>query len=358
MADFREVALGQHLQINDSMAEYKIVQVDPLPFKNRIIDLWQECLPGTAPERFEWLNAGNPAGKTLWFVAFEEGTNEMAGAVSIMPRMMYRKGAGFRFGILGDFMVSSRCRVFGPTMMLPKTVISKCKELGFDLLYTIPNPDSSKIMERTGLKNKIVLCHLVRPVYMINYLGTYLRKPLDRVAATLANIGVTVASRDTYTIGIGRTREEDKMDSFFDILWERVKAESSFLIGDHSAKYLEWRYFKNPENKFRFITYRKRNSIDLLGYLVFTKGGDKIEIYDMLMKDMSLVYALLRRLVLIAKDEGCKSIYIRIAESNPFLGLLRRSCFLDAQDDGNVMFNSEGIIPGVNWHFLSGDRNT
>jgi hypothetical protein len=339
------------------MVRYNILETDPFLYEDKIAALWDAHLPGTNAARLNWLKEGNPAGETLWFLAFEEGTNELAGTISVMPRTFYCNGVPVRAGIMGDFMVVPKSRAYGPGLTLPKTVISRLCELGFELIYTLPNPASHKIVERGGLRSNVALRHFVRPISVKNYLRKVLPRYLADLITPLGDLCLTFASRETYMIATETVREEDSIDSSFDTLWEKVRAASHELIGERCSKYLRWRYMNNPQARFRLITYRDKSAKDLLGYLFFSVNRGKIEVFDLIALERLQIYALLNRLVHLAKTERCQSVYIRMLEVEPLASSLKRCWFIDARDDTNILYESRTAQLLDGWFFLNGDRN-
>ena len=151
------------------MAKFKILQTEPFELKSTILKFWEKYLPGTSPERFDWLQS-NPEGPTVWLFAFDVESNELAGTISIMKRDMFLNGKLIHAGVIGDFMVSDKYRVFGPAIQLQKAVIESKRDLNLDFLYTVPNPASLKLSLRVGFLEKIKMRHMVRPLKMDQYI--------------------------------------------------------------------------------------------------------------------------------------------------------------------------------------------
>ncbi len=338
------------------MAKFQVVQKDPTQYKQQILQFWKDYMPETPPERFEWMNHGNPAGPSIWFLAFEEGSNEIAGTISIMPRELSFRGQTIRAGILGDFMVSSKYRVFGPALQMLKTVTKHLSNLNFNLFYTIPNYDSIKIIQRAGFKHSKVLNHLVKPVNLQYYLEKYMNPFSARLSAPFINQGLRFFSKEIYTSSGGVLTETSEIDSSFNLLWDKIKKTQSVISGDLSSPYLNWRYFQNPLCKFRVLTYKKHPQGDLLGYIFFTTYDNKLEIFDIISLNISYANKLLKKLIQISREEKRMAIYIRVLETNPYLNTLKSFTFFDSKDDALVLFFGQELPP-KEWSFFSGDRN-
>ena len=63
-----------------------IQKINPLEYKNDIINMWKTNLPGTPGDRFDWISSGNPFGKAIWFLAIEEKNRKLIGTTNISPK--------------------------------------------------------------------------------------------------------------------------------------------------------------------------------------------------------------------------------------------------------------------------------
>ena len=62
------------------MGKFTILKTeDASPYRDQILEFWDEYLAETPPGRFEWMCEGNPAGPATWFIAFEEGMERFSG---------------------------------------------------------------------------------------------------------------------------------------------------------------------------------------------------------------------------------------------------------------------------------------
>jgi hypothetical protein len=341
------------------MERFRIIQADPTRYENNILAFWEEYLPGTPPRRFEWLNQGNPAGPAIWFFAFDEKNNELAGVISIMPKEIILKGQTIRGGILGDFMVSSKYRVFGPNLQLPRTVSSHLKDLSFDFFYTVPNPESEKIINRIGFKHAGVMHSLVKLLKTKPYLNKYLHSSAGPYLSPFTDIGLRIISRETYVSASGVCEEVSVIDESFDVLWKKIIMQQPLMIGNHSSSYITWRYLHNPLYNFRVLTYREELKGELLGFIVFTIDQEKLYIFDIIAVNKTCVHKLLKKIVGVGRIEKCVSINIDVFETNPLLPTLKSFGFLHARSDTAVYSYSfpEQSISFLDCCFFGGDRN-
>jgi len=175
------------------MARFTVVQDTDGTYEDAVRSLWQRYLPGTPGARYPWMAAGNPAGRSDWLVALAGESGEVAGVLSIMPRFFWRGGKRLRAGILGDFMVEKKHRLYGPTLLLPGKAGEWQAALGYDVLYTVPNREAVRVIVRAGLQDTIRVRHYARPLSS----RYYVEKRLGGIWAAPAAASSSRARRQT-----------------------------------------------------------------------------------------------------------------------------------------------------------------
>lgn len=339
------------------MARFNIIQSDPVVYKDQILEFWKEYLPGTPPGRFEWMQT-NPAGPAIWFFAFDNDTNELAGTISIMPREMVLEGRIVKAGIVGDFMVSNNYRVFGPALSMQKIVLESMSSYGFDYVYTVPNQASLKMNLHAGYINAVKLVHLIKPVCSAQYLQKYLNDKPSTYIGWVLDIVLKLFSKETYILSSDNCDEIMTVNNSFDVLWNEVQKLEGSLIGNRSVKYIDWRYLKNPVTGFRIIALKRKSDTVLLGYIIFSVINGKVEIYDVLSLKKRYKSKLLKKLIHVARKEKCKAIYMRLAENSLDISDLRRFMFFNANNEISVLVFGEDVSIFSQWCFSEGDRNS
>ncbi len=341
------------------MAVFHVIRTeDPSPYREQILRFWEMYLPGTPPVRYEWMREGNPAGPAVWFVALEEGRDEIAGTMTILPRVMYRGGAPLRAGILGDFMIDAKYRVFGPNLRIMRAAVDSMNEVGCSFLYTVPNEASMKVAERVGIREITPLSCYARPIDMRHYLSRALPESLSAILAPAADLVLRLSSRETHGRGSGTIEEIAEIDSSFDRLQERVLERFHGLMGDRSAAYLRWRYSRNPLYDFRVIVCRRPGRSDPDGYLVFCEREEnKIEIYDIVALDAPCRDALMREMISIARAERRQAVYLTASMRSEMLDWCSTYRFIDTKKTLPLYCYGSPGFPLEEWEFTSGDRN-
>jgi len=341
------------------LASFNIVRTDdPLPYRDRIVRMWQSCLPGTPSGRLEWMQKGNPAGPAIWFLAFEDGSDEIAGTLTLLPRKLYFNGKPLLAGALGDFMVDEKYRVFGPNLLLVRTVLAALDDLGLSFIYTVPNESSRMVAKRAGVRYSTRLDCYARPIDMSFYLRKYVPGPIAAIMSPAADLLLRLSSREIRRAPAVDVEETGEIGEAFDRIWDRMREERTGLIGDRSAAYMRWRYGDNPLSDFRFITCRMRGERDLSGYAVFSvREENKVDVYDLQAFGDDCIAGLTRKLIAIGRAESRQAIYYIAPDWSPMFGELKRYRFFDTKDTLLLGFFGEPDISLEDWEFTSSDRN-
>ena len=341
------------------MASFTLIRTDdPYPYRDQIMRLWEENLPGTPRERFDWMQQGNPAGPSVWFLAFEEGGEKVAGTITIMPRRIYHGGREYLSGILGDFMVDAGYRVFGPNRMLMKASLKSIGELGLSFVCTVPNDSSRKIAEHVGVRYITELDCYAKPLNYKFYLEKRFPAPLASLVSLVVGSIFRLFSRETWLSSSRTVEETVDIGEEFDAFWKRLRDNADAITGDRSAAYLRWRYQSNPLYCFRFLTCRKKDGQEISGYAIFcSREENKLAVYDLQAEDGGCFDALVKALTEVGRAEKSQAIYLVAPRWSTGFERLRRFRFIDTKDTLHLGFFGEPDLPLEKWHFMSGDRN-
>jgi hypothetical protein len=340
------------------MTSFYIIQTDdPADYEGQIFRFWDEYLPGTPHGRLEWMRQGNPAGPAIWLLALREGTGELIGTISIMPRHMFLNGEAVRAGIVGDLMVHEKHRVFGPGIQLPKAALERSASLGFGFLYTIPNAESEKVMYHAGFILVQNLCCYVKPIKLQKYLERYLTPCGAKLISPAAELTLKLISRESYLLAKGHFEETSDVGESFDIFSENLRKNSTIFLGNRNSSYLRWRYLQNPLYKFRILKYRSHGETRLSGYIIFYIHDDEMHLFDVVSLDLSGMGGMLKNVSQIARAEHCKAVYFMTSRTDPRLGTFKSLGFFDGRD--NMQLFSSGNFQQAleDWKVMDGDRN-
>lgn len=337
------------------MQNFQINQVNPSKYKREIITLWKNNLPHTPEGRFEWM-ADNPEGASIWYLAIDEKSLKVIGSISILPRRIRMDGKTYLAGIVGDFMVEKKFRVFGPTFGLLNTVTREYSKLGFDFLYSFPNQASEKVVLRAGFKIIGLAKRLVKPLNLKNKLIQYIPSRLATIFSLALNFALELLSKETYMKANISFNQINEPNLECDLFWRKIKDRFS-TIGERSADYLKWRYFKNPLYRFSMFTYSKTLDNTFLGYIIFNVQNNNVHIFDILPEKEKFVNLIIGRFIKEMRNLNYSSLSIGVLRNNPLYSYIKYFGFVDSHEDVPVLYAGDSKLIPQNWVFFSGDRN-
>jgi len=340
-----------------SKNDFFVKQEDPKHIKDQILKFWEENIPGTPVERFEWVCNGNPAGPAVWFCLHKKGSGDIVAMTSLMPRNLYSNQRLIKAGIVGDFMINIRYRGMGLAHELQNTVFTDYPKYGFDMLYTIPNENAARALRRAGFEYAGMLREYFKPIKLSYYLSKIMKYPLIRTAILLFERLLEVK----YKIGIVSIsdscfEELTRLDEPFDIFWKEYRANFQGIIGDHSSEFIKWKFFNNPEGHFRLISEKPLEGNKLNGFIIFKIQHNKLVIYDMIEKNNDC-RKLMKRIIQIAYNENCSGIYFSTLKDAPLAKGLIASGFFKTKNDVILLKTGSPIMNTERCFIFSGDRN-
>ncbi|MBC8440656.1 MAG: GNAT family N-acetyltransferase [Deltaproteobacteria bacterium] len=340
------------------MSKFEIIQDSPHKYKDKIFDFWKEYLPGTPAERLDWME-NNPAGPAIWLFAIEEKTGSLAGTISLFPKEFFLNSKKIKAAVLGDFMLHSKFRVFGPALALLKAAITYQKQEVFDFLYTIPNLKSKKLVEKAGFRLAGELYFMMHPqrceFLLKKYIGFFLAAILDMPLSLLLKFfsSATYASRSAIFKEIDR-HDDAAVNEFCKQI---RKSGIGLMTGEYSSAYIDWRYRKNPEFDFQIFSLRKKAGEVIQGLFIISLRTDRLVIYDIVALDNKNILSMINKIMEICKKRKFRGIYCSIYENNPLLSVIKRSCFFDTKEQIELYTYPEKIKETELWAFTSADRN-
>ena len=325
-----------------------------MPYKDQIKKFWHEYLNGTPLSRFNWLASGNPAGKTIWIMAFNKDNDELIGSVSLLPKVLFINKTKYIGAIMGDLMVHKNYRVFGPTISLLKEAVKSVSTKNIDFIYTIPNSDSVKVIQRVGFKNKIDINVLIRPVILEHYINRKLQRLFIKLLYFLVDYVLALFSKQTYQINRYNIEQNAEFDTAFNLLWKKKKLKNC-IFSDSCQELLKWRYEQNPLGNFKIIKINKNSELD--GYLIYSIRENEIKIHSLFAIKQENKEKLVRTLLKIAKNEKCKAIYFSISKRSTLKNKMLKHGYISSKNTMQVYWIGKEDVSLSNWEFEEGDRN-
>jgi hypothetical protein len=303
---------------------------------------------------WEWLD--NPAGESERWVICEESTGEIAGHHGLIPIRFNDRGTTLLAGKTENTMVAPEHRNKFVYLSFEKRMLEEAKQR-FDLLFTYAGGEApGMIRRRLGYESvgqwTMYLLHADR-LYVRSLFADrpgsvkvplFMRPLAHRMS--LCVLPVMQWYRDfriwggQYLPGIrmedGLVFDEHKEE--LEVFWQENKRHFG-PTPERNGAYLEWRFQKNPHNKYRLFLFYEKSKLQ--GYAIIRSGEPKegstalsrMAIDDMVAakNDQRLYASFLKDL--LGKAKNYDSMVLKTVESDDALNrAVRRARLVPRRD--------------------------
>ena len=291
-----------------------------------------------SPAFWNWRFSENPAGKGIVKLAFDE--EKLVGHYAVIPMNVQVQGRAVKAAFSMTTMTDPEYSGQGIFTFLAQETYIASQKRGIHFVYGFPNRNS-----RYGFEQKL------------GWQGLSLINTLEKKAPDKAR-------RDPPEKTIEYI---EHFDQRFDSLWERVKQDFQVIV-PRTAKYLNWRFAKNPEVDYvKYIVY---DDTAVLGYFilkVYTAGEViKGHIADMLcINERKIMGLLLDNAYGYFAKEGISDITCWVPQNSFYTDFLLGEGFTSKETDtyfGTKTLQDDDILresiePFSNWHLTMADSD-
>ncbi len=335
--------------------------------RSKIVSLWGKNVENMFEKRYSWIYENNPSGPATCLLLKDINENIIVGAMALFPRRVLINGKYLKAGIVGDFLVDEKHRVFGPALSLQKSAISKCDGEKFHILYGFPNEKSEAILLRAGYKMLGEGLSLSKPLKAHYYLKRYLDIPIiTKMLSYPIDLALKLPLKESYYKGNKELLVETpaSFDHRFDVFWDKVSTQFP-IIGERSSSYLNWRYFQSPHHEHHVFALTRKDNRDLLGYAISHVIDNRTVIDDILCLDMNeTLNSLLSEFLLFQRKEGIDSVSIKYKGSQMFIKRLQEFGFYTRNKEWKFAFYTPPDSPLMkcllnqeSWYLVAGDND-
>ncbi len=269
---------------------YKIVAADIACDREQILALWSCGLSqgGMPSAKFDWYYIRNPAGIPRAFFLYQSDTNKPVGVAAVSVREMLKNKEIILGGELIDFVTLIEHRTLFPALYLQREIRRRIFEHthSIELLYGLPNTKSTSVVQRVGYQRVGQMVRRVRMLRSAGYLTRYAPAWLSRLVGPMVDHArLAVMAIRAISSRRRQSKWQNRPDSRFDELWERVAAQSNQidgLIGVRDSAFLTWRFVECPLKSYEFFTLVSTNDNRLLAYAACAVESETLHVHDFL----------------------------------------------------------------------------
>ena len=316
--------------------------------------------------RFEWSYFSNPYGRPRAWLAIDESSDRVIGAVGAFPRKVFVHGEPVLCWNGGDSSIDREYRTLGPAMKLRGTV-KRCVEEGeMTFLYSYPVDVMRIVLERIG---HVAIGNMPRYRLMITvdqvlerFMGKHVfSRALSKAINPLMLLwpGNFCHNKELRV----RLQSDNRFGPEYDRLFERF-ANKYAVVALRDSQFLTWRFLKSPLYGNLQIV-RLESEGHLHGYAIIEVRDGSARLLDFLVEDDKRAsLALLGGALRFIRSWGINTVSLRATEFTP---LFKHLCsfgfsFPDTKNSAVVVCagNNTSYQPALNcssWFMTEADRD-
>lgn len=282
---------------------------------------------------WQWRFRDNPAGESIIQLAWDNSV--LAGHYAVVQAMLSIDGKEVRSGLDVTTMTHPDYRGRGLFRTLAKASYERSAQSGLEIVWGFPNRNSHR-----GYTQDLGWVDIWEIPTLRLSLPPRVNLPL--VSSSVVQV--------------------PSFDRRFDCLWEEVKFDY-YVIARRDSEYLHWRYASNPKGQYRILVCQY--GPNLLGYAVFKRYMNELQVVDLLVKeDIEIGLQLLSEIARIGVEESAEAVSLWLNVTHPLHRALERLGF----ENGAPVTYFAGLILGEdtldrqvydyrNWYITMGDSD-
>lgn len=305
--------------------------------------IWSESLPQLdTKKRISWAYQENVCGKAQMWLLKNKTNEEYFGCSARLPRYFFVNGRKISGALLADTGVKKKYRTLGPVLKLHKEIIKDSQDIG--LLMAFPNKVGQAVIKMVGFKEAKNLIRNIKIINLTIIIKMKIKNPfifkLLLPFVSMVDFGLKLSDFRIVSGKKIRGCHIDNFDKRFDDIWEKFRRRFDFII-DRNSNYLNWRYRKNPEKDYKIYVVYNRNSLNLLGYIIYYIENNWVYIEDFLWLEESFkLENLLSLFIRTIRKKDVRRIVFEFMESRLIQKTFKRMGFFRKKSTSPILYFS------------------
>jgi len=317
--------------------------------KARVVEFWNRNNNSDFDGIFEWMYSVNQSHNKIYYLT-DSSQGSIIGLIGLSNRTFKIGDQNLHFGQTIHFLVDREYRNLIYAIRLQKALLEDCKKNDIKILYGFPLPAAIGVQLRVGFRILGNFERWTKPLRVEYYLKKRMKNELlVQLCSFILNPLLKIISKDfiQFKSSDTTTMLGDKFNNQYDTLWE-IASKKFKIIGDRSAKYLDWRYNQNPKNTCEvFSLFNKQNVLQ--GYIVFQIKDNIAIISDLLFDTVESLEAIFGEFFKIMRKRNMNAITIEFYGSELVTKRLKKLHFYNRFSGGKiVLYTDDDIISDVN----------
>ena len=346
---------------------YTIRRADLKTDRQEILSLWERNNLHIPGQKFSWMYEHNPHGPARCWLACDTISGSAIGAAALFPKRLLVGGRSCLAGIAGDFVVDKKHRLLGVALAIQKAALSAHRQDSFDFLYSLPNAQSERVLERAGYRNIGGVVWMTKPMRSFSLLQQSGRIPLGaRVWTRPLDLLLRLASKETYSRERGSYSLEvlSEADERFDEFCADTRGRYA-IFAERDRRHLNWRFAACPFKRYTLFALVDTLSRKIAGYIASYISQGRVYIADLLASDTGNSLAcLLSEFLLWQRKQGATAVSIIFCGAPGLVGTLKRYGFMLRRQNAKMQVFAEpdsALLPSLldqtEWLLFEGDSD-
>jgi hypothetical protein len=282
---------------------------------------------------WSWRHEDNPAGAGLISLAWHG--DFLVAHHSISRVTLCSDGHEWTVGLGGRAMTHPQYREHGLYLELARWTWARMAELGMPMALAFPNSFTHRLVVRDM---DFADVHEVPTLRLPMRSGSLLSAPSAHIV------------------------ELQEFDDRFDQLW-RLARDEYRIITRRDREHLVWRYVRNPTEQYRILACM--SSKDLLGYAVFKRYQEELQVIDILtVPGVEVGIQLILRIAQLALEESASALSLWLNMSHPLHWALEKLGFRNGEPIAyftarilRPQLSEDVVYDYRNWYLTMGDSD-
>jgi hypothetical protein len=325
----------------------------------KVVGLLEQMFRGCVEERYKWLYQGNPHGKAVTWLAFDQ-TGEAVGVTSVFPRKIWvgdRKTVG---SIGGDCYIVPKSRRKGLATLLHEATRKGLAGAGIDFMYGPPLARNLGALLKAGSKAVGGLRRYLRPLTAdaVSDIAQRQKKPLLEKSARF--LGPPIRLFDALTGVSARGLRCEVVERFDDRFEALAHVHHPHIISPvRDPAFLEWRYLQPGVSGLSPLAILRRD--ELVGFAAIEVREDTAIVVDFFPMKPSAEAGIMSLLLGFARERGCAFLAHYGTRAVASQRMLKMFGFVGREERVFQVLAPDGADPLLfdanAWRFTEGDKD-
>lgn len=312
---------------------------------------------------YDWKFVKNPQGETLIIAARNTG-DKVVSSCAFMPWKLWMNGNVIKASQWVDMIIELAYRGQSIPAKSLEEGRSTFRNQDAHICFAFPNQNGVLVHKQNNGMHLGCILRYTKPLRSNYIIDRFVKiKLLSGLLGFLADIILTISSKETRALNLKRNKVENIVNSIDDLenFWKRFSDKCrDKIMTRRDGKYLNWKSLNTP-NKYRKLYALKRDNL-IHGYVVLESVANIGYIVDILACDLDALDCLIGYSIKYFRRQRKDSIVFVALENNMYFKEMEKFGFIKRPEEKHFYFymdegvkNKDFFMDSRNWFITIGD---